>query len=259
VIGGPSVAAVTHPLDISDRIVMVTGAARGIGRAVAVGLADLGARVVVLTRNAATAEEVAGEITRRRGAGRALAVVADVTDEEQVAAAVARVDAHWGRLDGLINNAGAMVTGRPVLDMDAAEFRSLLETNLVSAFLVTRHAAPLIIRGGGGRIVYMSSKGAVQSLAGASAYGASKAGMNILSNVVHQELADQGIRTVAVAPGLTDTPGMREVAGADHIARVAATYPGGRVGQPEDLVGLCAYLCSDAGTHLSGTFVMMRP
>ena len=138
-------------------------------------------------------------------------------------------------------------------------FRSVLETNLVSAFLVTKHAAPLLIRSGGGRIVYMSSKGAVESRAGASAYGASKAGMNILSNVVHQELADQGIRTVAIAPGLTDTPGMREVAGEDHVAQVATTYPGGRVGQPEDVVGLCAYLCSDAGRHLSGTFVMLRP
>ena len=249
----------THSLDITDRTIMVTGAARGIGRALAVGLAELGARIVVLTRAEATAEQVADEITRRCGADRALAVVADVTDEEQVAAAVAHVDEHWGRLDGLVNNAGAMVTGRPVLDMRADEFRSMLETNLVSAFLVTKHAAPLMIRGGGGRIVYMSSKGAVQSLAGASAYGASKAGMNILGNVVHQELADRGIRTVAVAPGLTDTPGMREVAGEDHIARVAATYPGGRVGQPEDVVGLCAYLCSDAGSHLSGTFVMMRP
>ncbi|OZM80970.1 SDR family NAD(P)-dependent oxidoreductase [Pseudonocardia sp. MH-G8] len=249
----------THPQDISDRIVMVTGAGRGIGRALAVGLAELGARVVVLTRAAATAEQVADEITRRCGDDRALPVVADVTDEEQVAAAVDRVDRHWGRLDALINNAGAMATGRPVLDMAADEFRSMLETNLVSAFLVTRHAAPLIIRSGGGRIVYMSSKGAVESRAGASAYGASKAGMNILSNVVHQELADQGIRTVAIAPGLTDTPGMREVAGEDHVAQVATTYPGGRVGQPEDVVGLCAYLCSDAGRHLSGTFVMLRP
>lgn len=256
---GPSVAAVTHSLDISDRIIMVTGAGRGIGRAVAVGLAELGARVVVVARTAAKSEQVADEIARRSGEDRVLAAVADVTDDGQVAAAVARVDQHWGRLDGLINNAGAMITGRPVLDMDADEFRSMLETNLVSAFLVTRHAAPLMIRGGGGRIVYMSSKGAVQALAGSSAYGASKAGMNILSNVVHQELADQGIRTVAVAPGLTDTPGMREVAGEDHIARVAATYPGGRVGQPDDVVGLCAYLCSDAGRHLSGTFVMLRP
>ncbi|OLS99311.1 hypothetical protein BJF90_39440 [Pseudonocardia sp. CNS-004] len=97
----------THSLDISDRIIMVTGAGRGIGRAVAVGLAELGARVVVVARTAAKSEQVADEIARRSGEDRVLAAVADVTDDGQVAAAVARVDQHWGRLDGLINNAGA--------------------------------------------------------------------------------------------------------------------------------------------------------
>jgi NAD(P)-dependent dehydrogenase (short-subunit alcohol dehydrogenase family) len=249
----------TNPFDITDRVIMITGAGRGIGRALAVGLASLGARIVVLTRDHAQSDRVADEIAARAGTGRALPVVADVTDEEQIVAAVARVDQEWGRLDALINNAGRLITGQRVLDMEAEFFRSALDTNLVSAFLVTKHAAPLIIRSGGGRIIYLSSKGAVQSLAGGSAYGASKAGMNILSNVVHQELADQGVRTVAIAPGLTETPGMREVAGQEHIARVAATYPGGRVGQPDDVLGLCGYLCSDAAQHLSGTFLMLRP
>jgi NAD(P)-dependent dehydrogenase (short-subunit alcohol dehydrogenase family) len=250
---------VTNPFDITDRVVMITGAGRGIGRALAVGLASLGARIVVLTRDHAQSDRVAEEIAARAGTGRALPVVADVTDEEQIVAAVARVDQEWGRLDALINNAGRLVTGQWVLDMEAELFRSTLDTNLVSAFLVTKHAAPLIIRSGGGRIIYLSSKGAVQSLAGGSAYGASKAGLNILSNVVHQELAGQGVRTAAIAPGLTETPGMREVAGQEHIARVAATYPGGRVGQPDDVLGLCGYLCSDAAQHLSGTFLMLRP
>lgn len=85
--------------------------------------------------------------------------------------------------------------------MEAAFFRSVLDANLVSAFLVTKHAAPLIIRSGGGRIIYLSSKGAVQSLAGGSAYGASKAGINILSNVVHQELADHVSGRSPLRPG----------------------------------------------------------
>lgn len=83
--------------------------------------------------------------------------------------------------------------------------------------------------------------------------------MNILANAVHQELISEGIRTVALAPGLTDSPGMRAVVTGEHVARTAAAYPGGRVGQPEDLVGLAAFLCSDAASYLSGTVITMRP
>jgi NAD(P)-dependent dehydrogenase (short-subunit alcohol dehydrogenase family) len=83
--------------------------------------------------------------------------------------------------------------------------------------------------------------------------------VNILANVAHRELADQGIRTVALAPGLTDTPGMRDSVDEAYIARVAASYPGGRLGQPQDVVAFAAFLCSDAASHLSGTLLPIRP
>jgi NAD(P)-dependent dehydrogenase (short-subunit alcohol dehydrogenase family) len=86
-----------------------------------------------------------------------------------------------------------------------------------------------------------------------------EAGINILSNVVHRELADSGIRTVALAPGLTDTPGMRAAVSDDYISRVAGAYPGGRVGQADDIVSFVAFLCSDAAQHLSGTLLPIRP
>jgi NAD(P)-dependent dehydrogenase (short-subunit alcohol dehydrogenase family) len=87
----------------------------------------------------------------------------------------------------------------------------------------------------------------------------SKAGVNILANVAHRELADRGIRTVALAPGLTDTPGMRASVDEAYVARIAAGYPGGRLGQPEDVVSFAAFLCSDAASHLSGTLLPIRP
>jgi NAD(P)-dependent dehydrogenase (short-subunit alcohol dehydrogenase family) len=90
-------------------------------------------------------------------------------------------------------------------------------------------------------------------------YGGTKAAVNILANVAHQELANDGVRTVALAPGLTSTPGMRDIGNDDYIERVAARYPGGRVGQPEDLVALTAFLCSDAANHLSGSVIFVRP
>src|ERR1700689_5593254 len=99
-----------------------------------------------------------------------------------------------------------------------------------------------MIRSGGGRIIYLSSAAGIQSNKGGAPYGGAKAAINILANVAHQELADDGIRTVAIAPGLTVTPGMRDVVGDDYIERVAANYPGGRVGQPEDLVAWATFL-----------------
>lgn len=246
-------------IDIAGKVIVVTGAAQGIGRALALGLAAEGARVGVLARDRARAGKVVDEIAALPGAPAALALEADVSDEEAVRAAAAEVDAAWGRVDALVGNAGWMPGTHPVLTMELDVLERTLRSNLVGAFLTTKHFAPLMIRGGRGRIVYMSSIAGSQSMAGGSAYGGSKAALNILSNVVHQELADQGVRTVAIAPGLTYTPGMREIVTEDHLARVAANYPAGRIGQPEDLVALTAFLCSEAADHLSGTVVTVRP
>jgi NAD(P)-dependent dehydrogenase (short-subunit alcohol dehydrogenase family) len=246
-------------IDIAGKVVVVTGAARGIGRTLALGLAGEGARVAVLARGREQAQVVVDEIGALPQAPPALALAADVGDEVAVSGAAAEVDAAWGRVDALINNAGWMPGRQPVLDLELAVLERVLRSNLVGSFLTTKHFAPLMIRGGGGRIIYMSSIGAVRAGPGGAPYGGSKAALNVLANVVHQELANDGIRTVALAPGLTDTPGMRAVVGEEHLARVAGRYPGGRVGQPEDIVALAAFLCSDLSSHLSGTVITVRP
>jgi NAD(P)-dependent dehydrogenase (short-subunit alcohol dehydrogenase family) len=148
---------------------------------------------------------------------------------------------------------------QPILELDVSVLDRVLRSNLISSFLTTKHFAPLMIRGGGGRIIYLSSAAGVQSNAGGAPYGGAKAAINILANVAHQELADDGIRTVAIAPGLTVTPGMRAIVNDEYIQNVASRYPGGRVGQPEDLVALTTFLCSEAANHLSGTVIMVRP
>lgn len=245
-------------IDIKDKVIVVTGAARGIGRALALGLAREGARVAVMARSLDKAQATVDAID-----GSAFPLVADVSDEDQVRSAAGAVDAHWGRVDALINNAGWMPprerTG--VLDLDVADFRRVLDSNLIGSFLTTKHFAPLMIRGGGGRIIYLSSIGGVLAAAraGSGPYGASKAGVNILNAAVHHELGGQGIRTTAIAPGLTESPGMRDVMTDEHFARVAGNYPGGRVGQPEDVVPFATFLCSDAANHLSGTVLTIRP
>jgi NAD(P)-dependent dehydrogenase (short-subunit alcohol dehydrogenase family) len=246
-------------IDVAGKVVVVTGAARGIGRSLALGLAAEGARVAVIARDRARARLVVDEIGELPDAPTALAVEADVSDEAAVIRAAAEIDGEWGRVDALINNAGWMPGSLPILDLDVAVLERVLSANLISSFLATKHFAPLMIRSGGGRIIYLSSAASIQSNQGGAPYAGSKAAINILANVVHQELSDQGIRTVAIAPGLTVTPGMRQIVTDAYIESVASKYPSGRVGQPEDLVGLATFLCSEAADHLSGTLIMVRP
>jgi NAD(P)-dependent dehydrogenase (short-subunit alcohol dehydrogenase family) len=247
-------------VDIRDKVIVVTGAARGLGRALALGLAAEGARVAVLARDEQQAARTVEEIAAASPAApEPFGVAADVADEAQVRAAAAAVDARWGRVDALISNAGWMPPVTGVLDIEVSDLRRVVDSNLIGCFLTTKHFAPIMIRGGGGRIIYLSSMIGVQANPGQAAYGATKAGVNILANVAHRELADRGIRTVALAPGLTDTPGMRASVDEAYVARIAAGYPGGRLGQPEDVVSFAAFLCSDAASHLSGTLLPIRP
>jgi NAD(P)-dependent dehydrogenase (short-subunit alcohol dehydrogenase family) len=186
------------------KVIVITGAARGLGRALAAGLAA----------------------------------------EGQVAAAAAAIDERWGRVDALINNAGWLPESTSLLDLDV--LRRAVDSNLVSCFLTTKHFAPVMLRNGGGRIIHISSMIGVQANPGQAPYGVTKAGVNVLSNVVHRELADHGIRTVALAPGLTDTAGMQASVDDAYINRISTGYPGGRLGQPDDVVSFAAFLCSDA-------------
>jgi len=246
-------------IDINGKVIVVTGAAQGIGRTLALGLATEGARVGVLARERHRAQLVVDEIGQIPDAPPALPLEADVGEETAVMEAAAEVDQTWGRVDALINNAAWMPPRQPIIEMELSLLERVWRSNVVGCFLTTKHFAPLMIRSGGGRIVYVSSAAGVQAGPGMAPYGGTKAAVNILANVAHQELANDGIRTVALAPGLTFTPGMHDVVSDEYIDRVAAHYPGGRVGQPEDLVGLTAFLCSDAANYLSGSVIYVRP
>jgi NAD(P)-dependent dehydrogenase (short-subunit alcohol dehydrogenase family) len=245
---------------LEGKVIAITGAGRGLGRAMALGLAREGARVALLDVDEEQAARTAKEITAAvPGKPEPLTLTTDVTDEDQVARAAHRIDQHWGRVDALINNAGWMPPVAPVLELSTDMLRRVIDVNLIGCFLTTKHFAPIMIREGGGRILYISSMIGVQANPGQSAYGATKAGVTILANVAHRELANHGIRTVALAPGLTDTPGMRASVDDDYIDSVSSKYPGGRLGQPDDVVAFAAFLCSEAASHLSGTLVPIRP
>jgi NAD(P)-dependent dehydrogenase (short-subunit alcohol dehydrogenase family) len=179
-------------IDIAGKVVVVTGGAQGIGRALALGLAAEGARVAVLARDRQRARAVVDEIGGLPGAPPGLALEADVSDEAAVIEAAAETDRAFGRVDALISNAGWMPGPQPVLDLELSVLERVLRSNLIGSFLTTKHFAPVMIRNGGGRIIYLSSAIGVQAGPGQAPYGGAKAAINILASVVHQPTRASG-------------------------------------------------------------------
>lgn len=239
---------------VLGKVIIVTGAGGGIGKAMAMGLADAGAKIACVDRDAKAARDVAAEI----GDGNALAVECDVTSEEQVASAVAATLGHWQRIDGLINNAGRLHRCL-VKDHSLADWNQIFAVNVMGTFLFSREVLPQMIQQGSGRIVNFTSALSVRSMPGGSAYGAAKAAISSFTNTLHQEVAGTGIAVSAIAPGLTNTPMANDHMTTEYMERIAASYPGGRLGQPEDIIGLAHFLMTDASKHVSGSTIFVRP
>lgn len=242
-----------------DRVVLVTGAAAGIGRALAARLAAEGARVALADR-AAHAVETAADALRGDGA-EALALTADVRRKGEVEAMVAGVESAFGRIDALVSCAG-LYPVTPLLSLTEAEWDEVLDTNLKAPFLCAQAAArSMIARGIPGRIVNVSSTAAVLARPGIAHYGASKAGLNQLTRVLAVELAPHGILVNAVCPGVIETERVLQQAaspeGQAEAAAKRARIPLGRSGKPADVVSLVLYLLSpEAGYCTGGLFTV---
>lgn len=240
--------------DLNGKVALVTGGNGGIGLGMALGLAKAGALVVVAARNA---EKSAAAVEALRAAGSdSFALAADVTDEASVTALFGAVAERCGRLDILINNAGTTVR-KPVDQLTLAEWNSVMDTNLTSAFLCCRAAYPLMQRAGGGKIVNIGSMASIFGMPYAPAYGASKGGIVQLTKAMAASWAKDGIQVNAVLPGWiqTDlTDGARaQVPGLND--RVIARTAAGRWGQPQDLAGIAVFLSSAGSDFITGTAI----
>jgi NAD(P)-dependent dehydrogenase (short-subunit alcohol dehydrogenase family) len=251
---------------LSVQTVLVTGAASGIGAAVALAAARDGARVGVLDLDGQRADEIARE-AESQGAQRALALQADVSDERAVERAVARCRAELGVPTAVLANAGIEVNGS-AHELPLAQWKQLLEVNLTGAFLTARHAIRAMLDAGvGGSVVCTSSPSAFVGFAGGgnAAYAASKGGISAMVRSLALDYASAGIRVNAVVPGATDTPLLTAtVAEGEHaaarerlIAEAAEQIPLGRLGTPDEVAEAVIWLWSERASYVTGSHLFV--
>jgi 3-oxoacyl-[acyl-carrier protein] reductase len=240
---------------LEQRIAIVTGAGQGIGRAIALGLAREGARVVIADVNEESASTVKNEI--EGGGGRALVIRTDVSNEISVRAMAKRSLEEFGRVDILVNNAGIFPTSS-VEEMREEDWDRVIGTNLVGAFLCARAVVPKFLEQGTGRIISLTSGRAFQGAKNGAHYAASKAGIIGFSKSLALELAPHGITVNVICPGITDTAQPRGHQTEEQIYAQGQRIPLGRIGQPEDLVGPAVFLASDAAAFITGQTLLVN-
>jgi NAD(P)-dependent dehydrogenase (short-subunit alcohol dehydrogenase family) len=238
---------------LDGKVALVTGASRGIGRAIALALAGAGASVVPAARTVAALEELAAEV--RAGGGAATPVSLDVTDPENVRNAVAEAHGAFGRLDVVVNNAGSVPFYGRTEEMELEEWDQAFDVNLRSMFLVCRAAAPLLFENGGGSIVNIGSIDGIRGMRHMAAYCAAKAGVVGLTKALAAEWADRNVRVNCVCPGAvaTDmTAAVRDAPEAGFHRHLMAHTPQRRFAEPEEVASAVLFLASDAASYTTG-------
>lgn len=236
-----------NQFSLAGRVAIVTGAGRGIGKAIALGLADAGAAVVVAARTASDIQSTASEIEAK--GKKALAVPTDVRVSDQVNSLMNETVKELGRIDILVNNAGGSFN-ISTMELSEGGWDAIVRENLKSVFLCSQAAAKVMTRQKRGAIVSIASIAGLQAYTANAAYGAAKAGIMNLTKTLAIDLAEHNIRVNAIAPGYIATPGMAQLfAGRPDAAK---QIPLARPGQPEDIVGGVIFLVSDASLYVTG-------
>jgi NAD(P)-dependent dehydrogenase (short-subunit alcohol dehydrogenase family) len=242
---------------LDGQTAIVTGAARGLGRAISLALAEAGADVALGLRVGSDAEDLASEIEAM--GRRALRVQMDLLDLGQIEAAVKEVQQAFGRIDVLVNNAGIGPAERAAEDWTEADFDATFDLNVKGLFFASQAVARLMIEQGGGRIVNMSSQAGLIALPGEAIYCATKAAVSHLTKCHAVEWGTYGINVNAVAPTFIRTPGTAPALAdaafkADVEERIAALH---RIGEPVDVAGAVVYLASPASSLVTGTTLVV--
>lgn len=241
---------------LEGQVCLVTGAGKGIGRAIAHQLAAAGGRVAILDFDAAAADICAEEI--RAAGGEAVAIPADTSSEASLEAARERITATLGAPGIVVNNAGIMGKGGLVLDLAPADWQRLLDVNLTGYYLTARCFAPAMLAAGRGALIHIGSITATEPLAGSGNYSIAKAGVAMFSKVLAAELGPRGLRSNLVNPGFISTPMTQVSYSSPEVAKGrAAMVPLGRIGLPEDIAAAVVYLASPAASYVNGAEILV--
>ncbi len=241
---------------LEDKVAVVTGASRGIGRAIAVGFAAAGADLAVAARSESDLETLVKEIDAL--GRRAIAVPTDVTDRNQIQVLFDRSVSELGKVDILVNNAGGSRFMSPIVGLRPEGWDKVMALNLDSVFHATQMGAQAMLGGGGGSIIQISSVAGIQGAEGLSYYSAAKGGVRLMTQAVAKELAQSGVRVNCIAPGWIATDlnaALRE----DEATRkfMESTVPMKRIAEPEEVVGAAIFLASDAASYVTGTTIVV--
>lgn len=231
---------------IEGKVAIVTGAAKGIGEAIAVRYAEEGAKVVVVDINGEGATAVSQTINQNGGTS--IAVATDVSQEEAVNAMIETAVSTYGTVDILVNNAGVVKPTKHFLEADKAWWDLIIDVNLTGTFLCSLPVAKLMAKKGSGVIINMSSGGATRAHRGFVPYDATKGGIEAMTRAMAVDLGIYGVRVNAIVPGSIDTSGMNEEVKSSRGANI----PLGRVGEPEELAGTAVFLATDDASYITG-------
>jgi dehydrogenase/reductase SDR family protein 4 len=247
----------TEPsFDVSGKVAIVTGGSRGIGRAIALGLANYGADVVVASRKQEDLDVVAREI---RALGRkAVGTATHMRNREDIERLVQATLDEFGKIDILVNNAGTNPYFGPFLQMEERTWDQIMTVNLKAYYLLAQAASKGMMDRKSGNIINVASAGGKRASPGLGAYSISKAGVIMLTQVLAQELGPYGIRVNAIAPGIIQTRFAEALWSNELILqRTKEQTPLGRIGQPEEMAGVCVWLASEASSFVAGQTIVL--
>ncbi|THJ35672.1 SDR family oxidoreductase [Lampropedia aestuarii] len=238
---------------LTGKVALITGSTRGIGRAIAERMAEQGARVVISSRKQDACDTAAAEINERYGAGRAIAIAANISSKEGLTALVQRTQEEWGSIDILVCNAASNPYYGPMAGISDEQFRKIFDNNVLSNHWLISLVSPDMVKRKAGVIIIVSSIGGLHGSPIIGAYNVSKAADFQLARNMAVELGPHNVRVNCIAPGLIQTDFARALwENPDTLAQATSTTPLGRIGQPDEIAGAAVFLASDAGSFMTG-------
>jgi NAD(P)-dependent dehydrogenase (short-subunit alcohol dehydrogenase family) len=244
--------------DLSGKVAVITGSSRGIGRAIAVRMAEQGARVVISSRKAQACEEVASALNSAHGAGTAIAVPANISSKDDLQQLVDASNKAFGKVDVLVCNAASNPHYGPMAGIQDEQFRKILENNVIANHWLIQMVVPQMIARRDGAIIIVSSIGGLRGSPVIGAYNISKAADMQLARNLAVEYGPHNVRVNCIAPGLIKTDFARALwEDPERLQHVTANSPLRRIGEPDEIAGTAVYLASRAGTFITGQSIVV--